>query len=79
MHNIQPLADDRITDFTAINMWYDRLNVRYNFSLGPSILGMMSTEQLKQMAQLDPPYLKDYKDDSNYDNMTLFFGKRPLK
>ena len=78
MHNIQPLAGDKITDFTAINMWYDRLDARYNFSLGTSILGLMSTDQLNQMGQLDPPYLKDYKDYINFDNMTLFFGKRPL-
>ena len=38
MHTIQPRAGDNIKDFTAINMWYQRLEERYNFSLGPNIL-----------------------------------------
>ena len=32
MHNIQPRAFTNIKDFTAINMWYQRLDQRYNFS-----------------------------------------------
>ena len=35
MHNIQP--SNNVGDFTAINMWYERLDKRYNFSLGPAI------------------------------------------
>ena len=37
MHNIQPMSGDNIKDFTAVNMWYERLDKRYNFSLGPAI------------------------------------------
>merc|ERR1712115_137664 len=58
MHNIQPRAGDNIKDFTAINMWYQRLDQRYNFSLGPNILPLMTTNTLIQLAALDLPFLK---------------------
>ena len=61
INNIQPKAGDNIKDFSAINMWYDRLNKRYNFSLGPNILPLLTSDNLTQLAMLDPPYLKAYK------------------
>ena len=61
MRNIQPLVGDNINDFTAINMWYERLDKRYNLSLGPVILPLMTTEHLTQLAKLNPPFLKDFK------------------
>ena len=60
MHNLQPMTKDTIADFTAINMWYDRLDQRYNFSLGPEILGLLKSNDLAEIAKLDPPYLKKY-------------------
>ena len=33
MHNIQPRAGDNIKDFTAIDMWYQRLDERHNSPL----------------------------------------------
>ena len=67
MENIQPRAGNNIKDFTSINMWYKRLDKRYNFSLGPAILPMLTTDNLKQLTMLDPPYLVD--------NTTYDFGK----
>ena len=80
MRNIQPMAGDNIKDFTAINMWYERLDKRYNLSLGPVILSLMTTEHLTQLARLDPPYLKDFKaktdvQDHLLDNISNAFGK----
>ena len=56
MHNIQPRAGDNIKDFTPINMWYQRLDKRYNFSLGEGILPLMTTGILKQIKKLAPPF-----------------------
>ena len=67
MHNIQPRAGDNIKDFTAINMWYQRLDERYNFSLGPNILPLMTTDSLDKLAALHPPFLQRYKDKRSSD------------
>ena len=56
MHNIQPRAGDNIKDFTAINMWYQRLDEKYNFSLVDAILPLMTTDDMKQMEKLTPPF-----------------------
>ena len=58
MHNIQPRAGDNIKDFTAINMWYQRLDERYNFSLGEVILPLMNSDSVKHLEKLGPPYLQ---------------------
>ena len=58
MHNIQPRAGDNIKDFTAINMWYQRLDERYSFSLGPNILLLLTESNLFQLINLDPPFLQ---------------------
>ena len=72
MHNIQPA--NNLIDFSAINMWYERLDKRYNFSLGPAIIGLMTSDILVELTKFDPPYLmKDYIDLD--DNITPLFGK----
>ena len=79
MENIQPRAGDNIKDFTAINMWYERLDERYNFSLGSNILPLMTTDNLEQLAALDPPFMKEMKaviNDTQNDNTPPFFGKK---
>ena len=79
MHNIQPRAGHNIEDFTAVNMWYKRLDKRYDFSLGSSILGLMTTEKLKQLKTLDPPYLENYKEsiqELQYESVSSLFGMR---
>ena len=64
MHNIQPRAGDNIKDFTAINMWYQRLDERYNFSLGPNILPLLATFGRHQIEMLNPPFLKQHINES---------------
>ena len=61
MHNLQPRAVNNIKDFTAMNMWFEHLSKRYSFSIGPSIIAMSTTEQLLNLAKLDPPYLREYQ------------------
>ena len=79
LRNIQPMAGDNIKDFTAINMWYERLDERYNFSLGPNILPLMTSDNLEQLETLDPPFMKDLKTgikDTEFGNMFTLFGKK---
>ena len=73
MHNIQPRAGDNIKDFTAINMWYQRLDERYNFSLGPNILPLMTTGNLNKIITLNPPFLQ-YNVDYQQKYMSSVFG-----
>ena len=72
MHSIQPMAGDNVKDFTAVNMWYERLARRYNFSLGSNIHGLLTSEKLKNLLALDPPYMKDNK---SVANDTILLGK----
>ena len=58
MRNIQPMAGDNIKDFTAINMWYERLDERYNFSLGSVIHPLLDSESLLELKMLKPPFMK---------------------
>ena len=76
------MAGDNIKDFTAINLWYERLDTRYNFSLGPVVLPLLKTDNLIQLAKLEPPYLKDFKasiDEHQLDNISTVFGKNLRK
>ena len=75
MQNIQPRAGDNIKDFTAINMWYERLDERYNFSLGSNILPLLTTENLKQLKTLTPPFLKAVVNDAQNYNISRLVGK----
>ena len=76
IHNIQPRAGDNIKDFNAINMWYERLDERYNFALASAILGLQTSESLDQLAAFDPPYLREYRDTINKQDMSVLFGKK---
>ena len=58
VNSIQPRAGDSIKDFTAINMWYEQLNQRYNFSMEPIITALLTNDQLRQLGTLESPYLK---------------------
>ena len=78
MQNIQPRAGDNIKDFTAINMWYKRLDKRFNFSLGPAIFPLMTSDNLTQLEALDPPYMKNNDASTHkisYDNVSKLLGK----
>ena len=78
MNNIQPRAGDNIKDFTAVNMWYERLNQKYNFSVGPVLLPLLTSDNLEQIAKLDPPCLKDYTAKINENRMVTIFGKTSM-
>ena len=65
MHNLKPRAGGNINDFSPVDMWYNDLDARYNFSLGPAVIALSTTEQLEHLAKLDPPYLTQYKAISN--------------
>ena len=73
INSIQPREGDTIKDFTAINMWFEELDKRYNFSIGPIVVVLSTTEQLKQLKTLDPPYLKNANR-----NISLFAQARNL-
>ena len=70
MENIQPRAGDNIKDFTAINMWYERLDERYSFSLGSTILPLLTSDNFTTLANLDPPFLRRQKN-----NISALFGR----
>ncbi len=58
-------------------MLYGRLDERYNFSLGSAILPLMTTDNLKEMETLEPPFMKEIKagvNDTKDDNMSRLFG-----
>ena len=68
-------------DFESINMWYDELEQKYNLSLAPIVVASSTTDQLKHLKALDPPFLKDmnasYIDDyseDEYDELLQFSG-----
>ena len=61
MNSIQPRAGNTIIkDFTAINKWYNELDKRYNFSIGHIVAALSTTEQMKQLKKVDPPFLEDF-------------------
>ena len=60
MHNIQPRVGNKIKDLTAMNMGFQLLDLRYNFSLGSAILPLFNTVELEKLEQLEPPFMDDY-------------------
>ena len=79
MHNIQPRAGHNIKDLTAMNMWYERLDKMYNFSLGSAILGLLKTDNLTQLMSLNLPYLGEFEAKINelgVGNISSLFGKK---
>ena len=63
-NNLETGLDSDIMDYTTMHMWhnylYKKLDARYNFSLGASVIALSTTEQLVELAKLDPPYLREY-------------------
>ena len=45
-----------------LNELFTELDKEYNFQLGPVLIALSPSSQLDQLAKLDLPYLKDYKD-----------------
>ena len=76
MHNIQPRAGDNIKDFAAINMWFQRLDERYNFSLGKAILPLMTPSNMNQMEMLAS--LFEFDGTSGHEEVSTISGKRQI-
>ena len=60
MNNIMP--DNQFENMNLLHEFFNELDKEYNFMLGPALITLSSASQLKQLAQLDLPYLADYKD-----------------
>ena len=65
MHSIQPRASKRIEENTFVNLWYKYLDERYNFSLGPAVFSLFTTDKLEQLISLETPFLH-HVEDYNY-------------
>ena len=57
INSVQPRAGGSIKDFTSSNMWFQRLNQKFNFSLGPFLEALSTSEQLTRLQKLHPPFL----------------------
>ena len=75
---LKPKMGNEIEDYTAINMWYKELDARYNFSVGPTVVALSTSEQLQELDKLDPPYMTSEKLDlpgmSKYIDSTCFLS-----
>ena len=74
INSIQPRGGNALKDFTAINKWYDELDKRYNFSIGPIVAALSNTDQLKQLKKLDPPFLEDFNGTSKSYRKRIFYS-----
>ena len=81
MNNIKPRADEKIQDFSSIDLWYQKLDEVYNFALGPVLAAFSTTKQLRTMRTLKPPFLMsvDNKDEDgqNCKGDSCLSGKDP--
>ena len=60
INNIAPRAGNWIQDFSSINMWYHKLDLIYNFDLGPALAAFSTTKEQEMLRKLKPPFLDDY-------------------
>ena len=57
MNNIMP--DNQFENMNLLHEFFNELDKEYNFKIGPALIALSSASQLKQLAQLDLPYLAD--------------------
>ena len=62
MHSIQPRAGKRLEENTFVNLWFKYLDERYNFSLGPAVFSLFTTDELEQLISLETPFLEHMED-----------------
>ena len=62
MNNIKVEYTEQFENKNLLHEFFKELDGEYNFQLGPSLIALSSASQLKQMATLDLPYLKDYQE-----------------
>ena len=83
MNNIQPRVGEKLEDLTAMNMWFDHLDKKLNLSLGPLLVGLSSTSELRSLLELDPPFLRNSAeqirkciDEGHCDDVANITGRR---
>ena len=62
MNNIKVENTEQFENKNLLHEFFNELDSEYNFQLGPSLIALSCDSQLKQMATLDLPYLKEYQD-----------------
>ena len=62
MNNIQPRVGHNLLDLTPMNMWFEHLDEKLNFSLGPLLIALSTTKELKRLKVVDPPFLRRHTD-----------------
>ena len=62
MNNISPNNSNKFDNKNLLHELFTELDKEYNFQLGPALIALSPSSQLDQLAELDLPYLKDYKD-----------------
>ena len=60
MNNIQPRVGNKLKDLSAMNTWFEYLDKKLNFSLGPIFVELLSSTELRSLLELDPPFLRNY-------------------
>ena len=61
MKHISPNSN-KFDNKNLLHKIFNELDKEYNFQLGPALIALFPSSQLDQLAKLDLPYLKDYKD-----------------
>ena len=61
MKHISPNSN-KFDNKNLLHELFTELDKEYNFQLGPALIALFPSSQLDQLAKLDLPYLKDYKD-----------------
>ena len=66
MNNIMP--DNQFENMNLLHEFFNELDKEYNFMLGPSILALAATPQLRQLAKADFHFLEDYSQNIQHCN-----------
>ena len=61
MNMIKPGEIGRNENINLLYELFNKLDDEYDFQLGPTLLSLSSTSQIRQMSKLDLPYLREYK------------------
>ena len=59
MNNI--LQNEVLYNMDLVHEFFDEMDKTYNFTLGPAILSLMSESKLRDMAEKNYPFLRNYK------------------
>ena len=60
MNSVAPKADKTVQeDLSSVNMWYNKLDDIFRFSLASALSPLSSTKQQRQLSTLKPPFWND--------------------